>query len=109
TVSERTGIRPSIGVRARLSARGAGHWEASGGDRSKFGLGARGLAEAVRYLREHSLLDCLELLHFHLGSQISSIRNVKEALREAVRTYCELSKLGAPLGWLDVGGGLGID
>jgi arginine decarboxylase len=109
TVSERTGIRPSIGVRARLSARGAGHWEASGGDRSKFGLGARGLAEAVRYLRDHSLLDCLELLHFHLGSQISSIRNVKEALREAVRTYCELSKLGAPLGWLDVGGGLGID
>jgi arginine decarboxylase len=109
SVAERVGVRPSLGVRARLSARGAGHWEASGGDRSKFGLGARGLAEAVRFLRERDLLDCLQLLHFHLGSQISSIRNVKEALREAVRTYCELSKLGAPLGYLDVGGGLGID
>jgi arginine decarboxylase len=108
-VAEKTGVRPSIGVRARLSARGAGHWEASAGDRSKFGLGARGLTEAIAYLREQGLLDRLELLHFHLGSQISSIRNVKEALREAARTYCELYKLGAPLGWLDVGGGLGID
>jgi arginine decarboxylase len=108
-VAARTGVRPSIGVRARLSARGAGHWEASAGDRSKFGLGARGLFQAVRYLEEKGLLDCLELLHFHLGSQISSIRNVKEALREAGRTYVELSKLGAPLGYLDVGGGLGID
>jgi arginine decarboxylase len=109
SVAEKTGVRPSIGVRARLSARGAGHWEASGGDRSKFGLGARGLAEAVKFLKDNDLLDRLELLHFHLGSQISSIRNVKEALREAARTYCELVKLGAPLGYLDVGGGLGID
>ncbi len=108
-VAEKIGVRPSLGVRARLSARGAGHWEASGGDRSKFGLGARGLNEAMSFLREHDLLDCLEVLHFHLGSQISSIRNIKEALREAVRTYCELVKLGAPLGHLDVGGGLGID
>ena len=109
SIAEKTGVRPSIGVRARLAARGAGHWEASGGDRSKFGLGARGLAEAIRFLQERNLIDTLELLHFHLGSQISSIRNVKEALREAGRTYCELSKLGAPLGYLDVGGGLGID
>ena len=108
-MAEKTGVRPSIGVRARLAARGAGHWEASGGDRSKFGLGARGLTEAVRFLEKRGLLHCLELLHFHLGSQISSIRNVKEALREAARTYCELAKLGAPLGFLDVGGGLGID
>jgi arginine decarboxylase len=79
------------------------------GDRSKFGLGARGLFQAMKFLREHDLLDCLELLHFHLGSQISSIRNVKEALREAGRTYVELYKLGAPLRYLDVGGGLGID
>jgi len=109
SVAAQTGVRPSIGIRARLSARGAGHWEASGGDRSKFGLSARGLAEAMQFLRDNDLLDRLELLHFHLGSQISSIRNVKEALREAVRTYCELAKLGAPLGYLDVGGGLGID
>jgi arginine decarboxylase len=108
-VAAKAGVKPSIGVRARLSARGAGHWEASGGDRSKFGLGARGLSEAIRFLEENGLLDRLELLHFHLGSQISSIRNVKEALREAGRTYCELAKLGAPLGFLDVGGGLGID
>ncbi|MEO8195187.1 MAG: biosynthetic arginine decarboxylase [Thermoanaerobaculia bacterium] len=108
-VAKRTGVRPAIGVRARLSARGAGHWEASAGDRSKFGLGARGLFQAMKFLRENDLLDCLELLHFHLGSQISSIRNVKEALREAGRTYVELSKLGAPLRYLDVGGGLGID
>jgi arginine decarboxylase len=108
-IAEKTGVRPAIGVRARLAARGAGHWEASGGDRSKFGLGARGLTEAIRFLQERGLLGSLELLHFHLGSQISSIRNVKEALREAGRTYCELAKLGAPLGYLDVGGGLGID
>jgi arginine decarboxylase len=108
-VGVRTGVRPRLGIRARLAARGAGHWEASGGDRSKFGLGARGLYQAINFLREHDLLDRLELLHFHLGSQIASIRNVKEALREAVRTYCELYKLGAPLGLLDVGGGLGID
>ncbi len=108
-IAERTGVAPMIGIRARLTARGAGHWEASGGDRSKFGLGARGLYQAVAFLRERGLLDRLQLLHFHLGSQISSIRNVKEALREAVRTYCELYKLGAPLGYLDVGGGLGID
>lgn len=109
SVSERVGIPPRLGIRSRLSARGAGHWEASGGDRSKFGLGARGLYQAVEFLRGKGLLERLELLHFHLGSQISSIRNVKEGLREAVRTYCELHKLGAPLGYLDVGGGLGVD
>ncbi len=108
-IAERTGIAPTIGIRARLTARGAGHWEASGGDRSKFGLGARGLVQAIEFLRERGLLDRLQLVHFHLGSQVSSIRNVKEALREAVRTYCELHDLGAPLGFLDVGGGLGID
>jgi arginine decarboxylase len=108
-VAERVGIPPCLGIRARLSARGAGHWEASGGDRSKFGLGARGLFQALDFLRSKELLERLELLHFHLGSQISSIRNIKEGLREAVRTYCELYHLGAPLGYLDVGGGLGVD
>jgi arginine decarboxylase len=108
-IAEKTGVRPRIGIRARLTSRGAGHWEASGGDRSKFGLGARDLMEAMEFLRQHSLLDCFELLHFHLGSQISAIRSVKNALREAGRTYVELVKLGAPLRYLDVGGGLGID
>ena len=108
-ISERTGIRPRIGIRARLSSRGSGHWEASAGDRSKFGLGARDMVEALEIMREHNLLDCFELLHFHLGSQISSIRSVKNALREAARTYVELVKMGSPLRYLDVGGGLGID
>ncbi len=102
-------MRPRIGIRARLTSRGSGHWQESGGDRSKFGLGARDLVEAIEFLRQNDLLDSLKLLHFHLGSQISSIRHVKNALREAGRTYVELYKLGAPLELLDVGGGLGID
>lgn len=108
-VSRRLGVKPFIGVRARLSSRGAGHWEESGGDRSKFGLGARELVEAVEYLKSEGMVDSLALLHFHLGSQISSIRNVKNALREAAWTYVNLVKMGAPLGHLDVGGGLGVD
>jgi arginine decarboxylase len=108
-IAARTGVRPRIGIRSRLSARGAGHWEASGGDRSKFGLGGRDLLDAVAYLAEHDLLDCFELLHFHLGSQISSIRSVKDGLREAAQIYVNLLKMGASLRYLDVGGGLGID
>ena len=108
-LSQKTGIRPHIGIRSRLSTRGAGHWEGSAGDRSKFGLGARDLYEAVEYLRANDLLECFELLHFHVGSQISAIRSVKNALREGGRMYVELVKLGAPLKYLDVGGGLGID
>jgi arginine decarboxylase len=103
------GVRPRIGVRSRLSARGSGHWEASGGDRSKFGLTGRDLLDAVAYMKENDLLDTFELLHFHLGSQISSIRAVKDGLREASQVYVNLVKMGAPLGYLDVGGGLGVD
>jgi arginine decarboxylase len=108
-ISVRLGIRPRLGIRSRLSTRGAGHWEASGGDRSKFGLSGRDMLEAVHFLRENDMLDTFELLHFHLGSQISSIRSVKDGLREAAHVYINLVKLGAPLGYLDVGGGLGID
>ena len=108
-VAERTGVRPKLGARARLSARGAGHWEESGGDRSKFGLSSRDLIDAVRFLTEAGMLDCFQLLHFHIGSQISSIRSVKEALREASRIYVNLVQMGVPLGYLDVGGGLGVD
>ncbi|QQR72621.1 MAG: biosynthetic arginine decarboxylase [Holophagales bacterium] len=109
SVAERMGILPVIGLRARLTSKGSGHWEASGGDRSKFGLGARDLYEAIEFLREKGLLASLQLMHFHLGSQISSIRAVKDALREAGRIFVELYKLGAPLAYLDVGGGLGVD
>ena len=108
-LAEETGVRPHIGARAKLATRSAGYWQDSGGERSKFGLSARDLVEAVEYLRGAGLLDCFELLHFHIGSQIPTIRSVKDALREAARVYVDLVGLGAPLGYLDVGGGLGVD
>jgi arginine decarboxylase len=109
-VSERVKIKPSLGIRARLSSRGAGRWEQSGGDFSKFGLTAAEMVEAVGKLKAWNDTDTLKLLHFHLGSQISAIKSVKNALREAGRLYCELHKMGANgLKYLDVGGGLGVD
>jgi arginine decarboxylase len=93
----------------KLASKGSGRWEASGGDRSKFGLSIREVSEAVKFLRDKDMLGCFELLHFHLGSQISAIRAVKNALREAGRFYVELSKMGAPLRYFDAGGGLGVD
>jgi arginine decarboxylase len=108
-VSRRTGIKPTIGIRAKLSTKGSGKWEASAGDRSKFGLSAGELLKAVDYLRSVDMLDSFQLLHFHLGSQISAIRSLKEALKEAGRYYVEIAKLGVPLQFLDVGGGLGVD
>jgi arginine decarboxylase len=108
-LAKRTGVRPRIGMRAKLATRGSGRWEASGGDRSKFGLTSKEMIEAVEYLKAENLLSSFELLHFHLGSQISAIRSVKNAMREAGRFYVELVKMGAPLKYLDVGGGLGVD
>ncbi len=108
-VARKTGIKPRLGMRVRLSTRGAGKWEASGGDRSKFGLSSGELMDALSFLRETGLMDSFELLHFHLGSQISNIRNVKNALREVGRFYVEVLRLGAPLQYIDVGGGLGVD
>ena len=102
-------LRPVIGVRARLSTKGAGKWVESTGDRSKFGLTTAEMVTAVERLRAEGMLDCLQLLHFHLGSQITNIRNIKGALNEAARTYTELVRLGAGMKYLDVGGGLGID
>ena len=108
-VSRELGVKPSLGVRVRLASRGAGKWNESTGDRSKFGLSASELVEAVELLRGHEMLDCLELLHFHIGSQITDIQAIKHALREATRVYTELAQLGAPMGSIDVGGGLGVD
>ena len=107
--SRRLGIRPHIGVRAKLTTRGAGKWMESTGDRSKFGLTATELVLLVEKLRESQMLDCLELLHFHIGSQISSVRAIKDAMKEACRIYVELAAAGAGLQFLDVGGGLGVD
>ncbi len=108
-VSREMGVRPSIGLRAKLTSRGAGRWEASSGDRAKFGLTVGEMVRAVEELREAEMLDCLHLLHFHIGSQVSAIRSFKDALREASRLYIELVKLGAPMGVFDTGGGLGVD
>ena len=109
SASSALGIRPVIGVRARLSTRGAGKWVESTGDRSKFGLTTAELVATVDRLREVGMLDCLQLLHFHIGSQITAIRAIKDALREASRIYVELALLGANLRFLDCGGGLGVD
>jgi arginine decarboxylase len=103
------GIRPHIGVRARLSTKGAGKWIESTGDRSKFGLTAVEIVEAVERLEAEGMLDCLELLHFHIGSQITAIRAHKDALREASRVFVGLHQMGARPRYLDVGGGLGVD
>ena len=108
TASE-LGIRPHIGVRAKLTSRGAGKWVESTGDRSKFGLTALEMVEAVDRLRSEGMLDCLELLHFHIGSQITAIRAHRDALREAGRILAGLHQLGAAPHILDVGGGLGVD
>jgi arginine decarboxylase len=109
-VAERVGIRPTLGMRARLSSRGAGRWEQSGGDFSKFGLSAAEMVEAVGKLKSWGQVETLKLLHFHLGSQISAIKSIKNALREAGRLFVELYKLGASgLSYCDVGGGLGVD
>jgi arginine decarboxylase len=107
--AKKMGVRPRIGIRVKLAAKGSGRWEASGGDRSKFGLSTREVVEAISFLRANDLLNCFELLHFHLGSQISAIRAVKNALREAGRFFVEVSKMGAPLKYFDAGGGLGVD
>ncbi|MEO0592425.1 MAG: biosynthetic arginine decarboxylase [Myxococcota bacterium] len=108
-VSKRLGIRPKIGIRARLSTRGAGKWVESTGDRSKFGLAAAELVAAVARLKRAGMLDCLQLLHFHIGSQITAIRAIKDALRESSQIYVELARLGANMKMVDVGGGLGVD
>jgi arginine decarboxylase len=102
-------VRPAIGVRVKLAARGAGRWRSSAGYRSKFGLTVTEVLEAVDYLKQRDMADCLELMHFHMGSQITNIRKVKEALTEAARIFSELYRIGGGLKYLDVGGGLGID
>ncbi len=107
--AQEVGVRPAIGVRAKLAARGAGRWKSSAGYRSKFGLTITEILAAIEYLKSYDMADCMQLLHFHLGSQITNIRNIKAALTEASRVYVELVRLGAGMKYLDVGGGLGID
>jgi arginine decarboxylase len=107
--SEKIGVRPKIGMRVKLAARGGGRWQGSAGYRSKFGLTVAEILHGLDELRQRGMADCFKLLHFHLGSQIPNIRVVKHALNEAARIYTELHRAGAGLEYLDVGGGLGVD
>src|SRR5690606_9778658 len=101
--------RPRIGFRAKLEAKGAGKWVESSGVKSKFGLTAAEMVKGAERLEKEGLLSCLELLHFHIGSQITALRAIKDSLIEASRIYVELAAMGAGLEILDVGGGLGVD
>ncbi len=108
-LSQRLSIRPRIGLRLKLSARGSGKWEKSSGDLSKFGFTTTDLLKGLTYLNRANLGDCLQLLHFHIGSQVTDIKRIKYAVKEAARTYAKLRKMCPQLAYLDVGGGLGID
>jgi arginine decarboxylase len=102
-------VTPRIGVRVRLASVGAGNWQNTGGEKSKFGLSASQVLEAVEQLRAQDMGDCLQLLHFHLGSQLANIRDIQRGMREAARFYAELRALGVGIRVMDVGGGLGVD
>lgn len=102
-------IDPIIGVRSKMTVKGRGKWESSGGERAKFGLTITEIINAARYLEEQGMAHCLKLLHFHIGSQLTDIRAVKEAVTEGARIYADLHKMGFELDYVDVGGGLGID
>ena len=108
-ISKKLNVKPTIGLRVKLWAKGSGKWVESSGHRSKFGLSPSEIVESVRLLEKMDMTECLELLHFHIGSQINSIKAIKSSLREAARMYTEIKSLGAPLQYLDVGGGLGVD
>lgn len=108
-LSKQMGILPVFGFRVKLSSKGAGRWSQSAGDASKFGLRIYELSDAVQYIKAEGMLDCARLLHFHIGSQITSIAVVKRAVAEAGHIFAELVKLEVPLEYIDVGGGLGVD
>jgi len=108
-VAKRLGITPNIGIRIKLSSSGSGKWEQSGGDVSKFGLNSSELLYALSFLEKNGLTESLKLIHFHIGSQITKIRRIKNALREAMQFYVQLSKMGFNIEFVDIGGGLGVD
>jgi arginine decarboxylase len=102
-------VKPLIGLRVRLSTISAGKWQNSGGEKSKFGLHASEVLELIAHLKQQNMLDCLQLMHFHMGSQIANIHDIKLALKEAGQFYVQLRQLGAPITTVDAGGGLGVD
>ena len=108
-LAKRLRIRPNIGIRIKLASVGSGKWEESGGDVSKFGLSSSELLEALDFLNKNKMEDCLKLIHFHIGSQVTKIRRIKNALREASQFYIQLRALGYEIDFVDIGGGLGVD
>ncbi len=108
-IAKELNIEPIIGLRSKMTALGKGKWQASSGDRAKFGLTIPEIINAARYLEEEGMAHTLKLLHFHIGSQLTDIRAIKDAVNESARIYTELHKMGFPLEYVDVGGGLGID
>ncbi|MCQ2247321.1 MAG: biosynthetic arginine decarboxylase [Bacteroidaceae bacterium] len=107
--AERLGVRPNLGIRIKLASSGAGKWQESGGDASKFGLNSSELLLALEQLTEMGMRDCLKLIHFHIGSQITKIRRISTALREAAQFYVQLHAMGFNIEFVDCGGGLGVD
>ena len=108
-LAKRMGIRPNIGIRIKLASSGSGKWEESGGDVSKFGLNSSELFEALELLNREGLEDCLKLIHFHIGSQVTNIRRIKVALKEATQFFVQLQRLGYNIRFVDIGGGLGVN
>jgi len=108
-ISKEMKIKPLIGFRTKTTVRGSGKWSESGGEKAKFGLSITEILNGIELLKSEGMLDCLKLLHFHVGSQITNIRTVKDSVTEGARIYCELYKMGAQLKYIDVGGGLGVD
>ena len=109
SISKRLKIRPNIGIRIKLASSGSGKWEESGGDVSKFGLNSSELLEALDILEKNKMQDCLHLIHFHIGSQVTKIRRIKNALREASQFYVQIHNMGFNIDFVDIGGGLGVD
>ena len=108
-VAKELGVQPNIGLRIKLVSAGQGRWSSSAGEYSKFGLNTMELMEALEIAKSKNILDCIKLIHFHLGSQITNIRRIKDSLKEVGRFYSELMKFGCNIQYIDVGGGLGID
>jgi arginine decarboxylase len=108
-LSRALNIKPNIGIRVKLASSGSGKWEDSGGDNSKFGLTSSELLESLDILEKHGIKDCLRLIHFHIGSQVTNIRKIKTAFREASNFYVQLYRLGCKIEYVDIGGGLGVD
>lgn len=108
-LARKMNIRPNIGIRIKLASSGSGKWEESGGDVSKFGVNSSELLEALDILDDYQMKDCLQLIHFHIGSQVTNIRRIKTALKEASQFYVQLQNMGYSINFVDIGGGLGVD